>query len=89
MRISDAPKEWKAVLASTPDIEGSTLKRVPGGFPADHPCAVDLMRKDHFASEDYTAADLSSATFLDRYIETCAHIAPLMKFLTSAQGQRW
>ena len=71
------------------EIEGSTLKRVPAGFPADHPFAIDLMRKDHFASEDYTLAELSSVKFLDRYAETCARMAPLMKFLTAAQGQRW
>jgi len=89
MRMNDAPKEWKAVLARKLEIEGSTLKRVPGGFPADHPFAVDLMRKDHFASENYTLSELKSAKFIDRYVETCAHIAPLMKFLTAAQGQRW
>lgn len=89
MRIDEAPKEWKAVLKSGLEIEGSTLKRVPAGFPADHAFATDLMRKDHFSSEDYKIADLSSPKFIDRYVETCARIAPLMKFLTAAQGQRW
>lgn len=89
LHMTDAPKEWKAVLGMKMEIEGSTLKRVPAGFPADHPFAVDLMRKDHFASEAYTLADLNSAKFLDRYAETCARMTPLMKFLTAAQGQRW
>ena len=35
LRIDAAPKEWKAVLAATLDIEGRSLKRVPAGFPAD------------------------------------------------------
>lgn len=89
LHINDAPKEWKKVLGMKMEIEGSTLKRVPAGFPADHPCAVDLMRKDHFASEHYTVGDVGSAAFLDRYVETCARMAPLMKFLTAAEGQRW
>jgi uncharacterized protein (TIGR02453 family) len=88
-RIHEAPKEWKAVLATGLEIEGSTLKRVPAGFPPDHPFATDLMRKDHFASEMYTAADAGSPALLDRFVETCRHIAPLMRFLTAAQGQRW
>jgi uncharacterized protein (TIGR02453 family) len=89
LHINDAPREWKAVRASGLEIEGSTLKRVPAGFPADHPFAVDLMRKDHFASEMFAASDVASADFLDRFIETCRTMSPLMKFLTAAQGQRW
>lgn len=89
LRINDAPKEWKAVLATGMEIEGSTLKRVPPGFPSDHPFATDLMRKDHFASEAFTMADLGSARFVDRYADTCAAMAPLMKFLTLAQDQKF
>lgn len=89
LHIDHAPKEWKAVLAMKMEIEGSTLKRVPAGFPPDHPFAADLMRKDHFTSEDYKVSDVGSAAFIDRYVETCARMAPLMKFLTAAQGQRW
>lgn len=89
LRIDAAPKEWKSVLATKMDIEGETLKRVPAGFPADHPFAVDLMRKDHFMSENYKAAEVNSVAFVDRYVETCARMTPFMKFLTAAQGQRW
>jgi uncharacterized protein (TIGR02453 family) len=89
LRINDAPKEWKAVLAMQMEIEGSTLKRVPAGFPPDHPFAADLMRKDHLVSEEYTVRDVGSAAFIDRYVETCERIAPLMRFLTAAAGQRW
>jgi uncharacterized protein (TIGR02453 family) len=89
LRIHDAPKEWKAVLATGMEIEGSTLKRVPAGFPSDHPFATDLMRKDHFASDAFTMADVATARFVDRYADTCAAMAPLMKFLTLAQEQKY
>lgn len=89
MHMTGAPREWKKVIATGLEIEGSTLKRVPAGFPADHPFAADLMRKDHFAMEVYRAGDVSSAAFLDRFVDTCRGMAPLMKFLTTAQGQRW
>lgn len=89
LRIDEAPKEWKAVLASKVEIEGATLKRVPAGFPADHPFAVDLKRTDHFASEEFTVADVGSSSFLKRYADTCKRMAPLMQFLTAAAGQKW
>ncbi len=87
--IDSAPKDWRKVLASGHEIEGESLKRVPPGFPADHPFGAVLKRKDHFASEAFTLADVGSAGFIDRYIETCREFSPLMKFLTTALGQRW
>ena len=89
LRIDEAPKEWKAVLAAKLDIEGGSLKRVPAGFAPDHPFATDLKRTDHFASEEFTAADLGSAKFLTQYANTCKRMAPLMKFLTAAAGRKW
>ena len=88
LRIDAAPKEWKAVLAATLDIEGRSLKRVPAGFPADHPFGDDLKRTDHFASDEFTADDLACAKFVDRYADTCKRMAPLMKFLTAAVEQK-
>ncbi len=89
LHINDAPREWKKVLASGLEIEGESLKRVPAGFPPDHPFATDLKRKDLFASEEYTLRDVASADFIDRYVDTCRRIAPLMKFLVASAGQRW
>jgi len=88
-RIDTAPQDWRKVRSSGFDIEGESLTRVPAGFLPEHPFAVDLKRKDHFAVEDYTPTELASAQFIDRYIETCERFAPLVKFLTGALGQRW
>ena len=88
-RIALAPRDWKAVLSTGLDVRGDTLKRVPAGFAADAEFADDLKRKDHYAMEEYTAAAVQSARFLDSYVETCERIAPLVRFLTGALGLRW
>jgi uncharacterized protein (TIGR02453 family) len=88
-RIAGSPKEWKALLRSGLDIQGSTLKRVPAGFDADHPLAVDLKRKDHYVMESFTAKDVTSSDFLDRYVASCERVAPLVEFVTRAMGLRW
>ena len=49
--IVDDPKAWQRVrngraFRKVFDFGGSTLKRPPRGFPADHPCIEDLKRKD-------------------------------------------
>lgn len=89
LHMDQAPNEWKAVLAAGLEIKGETLKRVPAGFAPDHPFAVDLKRKGHVVMEPYTQRELASGDFLERYAETCRRMAPLMKFLTAAAGQRW
>jgi uncharacterized protein (TIGR02453 family) len=90
LHMVDAPKDWRAVLKSGVEIHGGeTLTRVPNGFPADHEFAEDLKRKGHVAITELTQADVTSPTFLDRYTRECKSYVPLMKFLTTAIGQRW
>jgi uncharacterized protein (TIGR02453 family) len=89
LRIHEAPREWKTASTAGLEADEESLKRVPAGFPADHPLAQDLKRKNYFVLEEYTQRDAGSATFIDRYLETCERTAPLMKFLSAALGQKW
>ena len=87
--IAAAPGEWRAVLAHGLDIDGETLTRVPAGFDKTHPHAADLKRKDHYAMTMFTERDACDPAFLDRYVESCERVAPLVRFLTKALGLRW
>jgi uncharacterized protein (TIGR02453 family) len=78
--------EWQAVIGGATVMHGESLTRVPRGFDADHPLAADLKRKGHVVMENYSQADVVSADFPERFVETCRMAAPLVRFLTSALG---
>jgi uncharacterized protein (TIGR02453 family) len=86
--IDASPAAWRAAVSGL-DVEGDTLKRVPAGFPADHPLAEALKRKDHYVMEAFTVEEVTSPAFLDLYSGTCRRLAPLVEFLTRALGLRW
>lgn len=81
--IAEAPKAWKAIRAAGP-ILGDTLVRVPQGFPADHPLAEDLKRKDHYLGTDFTDAEVLAPDFLHRLEAAYRRAAPLVKFACEA-----
>lgn len=85
--IEDA-KSWRAVRRLGLAIEGETLKRVPTGFDAAHPFAEDLRRKDLYVVEPFSERDVCASDFMDRFVETCARVDPLVAFLTKAAGLR-
>jgi uncharacterized protein (TIGR02453 family) len=87
--IVDSPRAWKAVKQSGIEIEGEMLKRAPAGFDASHRFIEDLRRKDFYAGDEFTEADVVAPGFIDRYMACCESIVPLVKFLTSALGQRF
>lgn len=88
-RIVSKTAEWKAVVKSDIAIEGESLKRPPQGYDADHPFVNDLKRKSFIALTSFSDRDVCSASFLDRYIETCRDAASLVRFLTRAAGLPW
>lgn len=87
--IVSAPRTWAAVLKSGIEIEGDTLTRAPAGFDPAHRFVADLKRKDFYAGEEFTERQVTSPDFLDRFVESCRDVAPLMKFLTEALGLPW
>lgn len=83
-RIAGKPKEWEAVLKGGLPIQGDTLKRPPAGFDPAHRFVDALKRKDHYTMVGFTAKEVQAPGFLDRYVDSCAEVAPLMKFLARA-----
>jgi len=62
------------------------LKRVPPGYPADHPLAADLKRKSFVAMRSFKDAEVTGRTFPSRFIAECRRLDPLNQFLARAVG---
>jgi uncharacterized protein (TIGR02453 family) len=88
-RIASHPREWNAVRAAGVDVLGESLVRVPQGFPAEHPLAEDLRRKDFYTLAGLTQAQVCSPDFLELFTGQCRAAAPLMKFLARALDLKW
>jgi uncharacterized protein (TIGR02453 family) len=85
----DQPQRWQAVLDSGIAIEGEQLKRAPAGFDAAPRFVEDLKRKDLYSLVEFSERDVVAPGFLDRYVECCERVAPLIEFQTKALGLRW
>jgi uncharacterized protein (DUF2461 family) len=70
-------------------MAGDSLVRAPRGFDPDHPLIEDLKRKDFIAVEALSQSAACRAGFIDRVAESFAAAAPLVRFLTEAQGQEF
>ena len=76
-RLIAAPALRKAVG----EIHGARLRRVPRGFPADHPAAEHLKRKQFLAGRDYPAEFAISARFYTELLAVFKAITPFITFL--------
>jgi uncharacterized protein (TIGR02453 family) len=65
-------------------LDGSSLKRPPRGFPADHPCIDDIKRTDFIAVEELDEQDVMGKRFLDYVAASFAASRPFMRFLCTA-----
>ena len=87
--IADQPEAWLKARDHKPfregfRIGGDRLKRVPRGYPADHPMAEDLKRKDFIGIRDLEPAELFDADIVDKTAQSFKDAKPFMKFLCSA-----
>lgn len=89
LAIAEDAKAWRVVKRAGLEIEGDGLTRVPAGFDSAHPFADDLRRKDLYALVNFTQRDVCGDDFMDRYVDACRRVAPLVSFLTRAIGWRW
>ena len=87
-RIVDT-KDWEKVRRARLEIEGGRLSRGPAGFDPSHKYIEDLKQKDFYAGEEFTLKQVTSPDFLDRFMDSCASVSPLMEFLTKALGLKW
>jgi uncharacterized protein (TIGR02453 family) len=89
LAIAGNARGWAAVRKTGIEVEGDSLSRAPAGFDPAHPFIDDLRRKDLYALTTYAQREVCGSDFLDRYIDTCRQVAPLVAFLTRALGWRW
>ena len=90
-RIASNPQRWERASKDPAfldafELTGSSLKRPPKGFDADHPCIEDLKRKDHIAACMFDEEEATSPGFLDDFADACRMASPYMEFLTTAVG---
>jgi uncharacterized protein (TIGR02453 family) len=83
------PGEWKKARDAKAftgqfGLGGSALKRLPRGYPADHPHGQDLKRKDFIASVELSDTAISSEGFVDDVARRFKAATPFMRFLCSA-----
>ena len=70
-------------------LEGEALKRVPAPWPADHPFADDLRRKDFTAFARWKPAEAAKPGFAGRAVAQWRASGPLMGFLCKATKRSW
>lgn len=61
---------------------GSSLKRPPRGYAADHPLIEDLKRKDFTLTAKLDRAVVTADGFSDRLAALWSHATPFMRFIT-------
>ena len=65
-------------------IRGSSLKRPPRGYAADHPLIDDLKRKDFYVSAELDPESVTADDFPARLEALWAHATPYMRFVTES-----
>lgn len=84
--IAADPARWQAVV---PGMErfGEQLKRVPAGYPKDHPAAEELRWKDFGVWQQVSQQDVLAADALERLGTIYKQSRPMMAFICEALGQ--
>jgi len=83
--------EAPAFVKTVGPVSGDSLKRVPRGFPADHPAAEYLKRKQFLFGRDYPARFATDPTFMSTVVRQFERMAPAIHFLNEplvAAGKR-
>jgi len=62
-------------------IDGDPLRRVPAGYPPDHPAAEYLKFRHFLLGKDYPAAFATSPVFLREILKLFRHMAPVVSYL--------
>lgn len=86
--IVQQPKTWQAIRGKL-KIEGESLSRPPKGFDPAHPFIDDLKRKDFVTTVTFTDSQVCGPKFLTEFAAACKKMAPLVEFLTKAEGLKW
>lgn len=87
--IVGSPATWGKVLGGGLEIGGDSLVRVPPGYDADHRFAVDLRRKDFYASRSLSDPVVSGPGLAKGFESACRDLDPLNRFLAKALDVPW
>jgi uncharacterized protein (TIGR02453 family) len=87
--IAAAPAKWRKTVDDPPlsaewRQAGSSLKRAPQGFVADHPDIEDLKRTDFVLDTQLNVPDVKSPNLVAVAAGSFALTQPYLKFLCSA-----
>ena len=75
--LLDAPAFKRAVGT----IEGEPLRRVPAGYPPDHPAAEYLKFRHFLLGKEYPAAFATDPRFLREILTLFRHMTPVVRYL--------
>ncbi len=89
LAIVEDSAAWQRVRETGIELEGESLTRAPAGFDPKHRFIEDIRRKDFYALTPFTQREVCASDFVDRYVESCHRIAPLLAFQARALGLRW
>ncbi|SRR5579871_649577 len=88
-KIAEHPRAFESIVASPEfrkrfgKLEGEKLKRVPRGFPADHPAAEWLKHKQWIAGAELKPEAALSPKFYETLLAHFNAALPLLRFLNS------
>ena len=89
--IEAQPEEWKTIVTApdfsrTYELKGESLQRPPKGFDADHPCIVDIKRKDFMGVAEFDQDTAFRADLLPFLSMTWQTGRPFMRFISNAMN---
>lgn len=84
-RIAWHSDEWKNAKRGL-SLAGDSLTRAPRGYCDDHPMIEDLRRTDFIADLEFSDAQVCSLRFLSEVNAAARKLAPLVGFLSRAEG---
>ena len=70
-------------------MEESAYKRIPRGYPADHPRANLLRQAALGLGLDFGPDDLERSDLVDRCLQAAVHMKPLMDWLAAMNGRAY
>ena len=88
-RIVEKPEQWFEArddknFTAQWTLDGESLTRPPRGYAIDHPAIGDLKRKDFVGMAALSAAEVTSAGFVELSGKRFAETVPFMRFLCEA-----
>ena len=69
-------------------LEGERLRRVPRGYPQDHPAAEFLRYRQFIAGREFPPPFATGAAFYRTLLRVFAEVAPLVRFLNEPLSRR-